>query len=55
MLVPHILGFLPPPVVESVVSRGSSPGEESCSLYLANLIAIIEVGGEEVLASTLNG
>jgi hypothetical protein len=48
------LGFLPPPVVESVVSRGCSRGEESGSLYLADLIAIIEVQGEEVLASTLD-
>jgi hypothetical protein len=38
-----------------VVSRGCSQGEESCSLYLADLIAIIEVRGEEVLASTLDG
>jgi hypothetical protein len=37
------------------VSRGCSRGEESCSLYLADLIAIIEVRGEEVLASTLDG
>jgi hypothetical protein len=50
----HVLGFLPPPVVESVVSRGCSRGEESGSLYLADLIAIIEVQGEEVLASTLD-
>jgi hypothetical protein len=47
--------FYLPPVVESVVSRGCSRGEESCSLYLANPIAIIEVRGEEVLASTLDG
>jgi hypothetical protein len=42
------------PVVESVVSRGCSRLEESGSLYLVDLIAIIEVQGEEVLASTLN-
>jgi hypothetical protein len=49
------LGFLPPPVVDSVVSRGCSRLEESGSLYLVDLIAIIEVRGEEVLASTLDG
>jgi lipid A disaccharide synthetase len=37
------------------VSRGCSRGEVSGSLYLADLIAIIEVRGEEVLASTLDG
>jgi hypothetical protein len=47
--------FLPPPIVESVVSRGCSRGEESGSLYLADLIAIIEVREEELLASTLDG
>jgi hypothetical protein len=47
----HVLGFLPSPVIESVVSRGCSRGEESGSLYLADPIAIIEVQGEEVLAS----
>jgi hypothetical protein len=55
MFVPHVSGFLPPPVVERVVSRGCNRGEESCSLYLIDLIAIIEVRGEEVLASTLDG
>jgi hypothetical protein len=55
MFVPHVLGFLPPPVVESVVSRGCSRLEESGSLYLVDPIAIIEVQGEEVLASTLDG
>lgn len=54
MFVPHVLGFLPPPVVESVVSRGCSRLEESGSLYLVDPIAIIEVRGEEVLASTLD-
>jgi hypothetical protein len=47
--------FYLPMYFESVVSRGCSQGEESCSLYLADLIAIIEVRGEEVLASTLDG
>jgi hypothetical protein len=55
MFILHVLGFLPPPVVESVVSRGCSRLEESGSLYLADPIAIIEVRGEEVLASTLVG
>jgi hypothetical protein len=55
MFVPHVLGFLPPPVVESVVSRGCSRLEESGSLYLVDPIAINEVRGEEVLASTLDG
>jgi hypothetical protein len=55
MFVPHVLEFLPPHVVESVVSRGCSRLEESCSLYLVDPIAIIEVRGEEVLASTLDG
>jgi hypothetical protein len=51
----HVLGFLPPPIGESVVSRGCSRGEESCSLYLTDPIAIIEVREEEVLASTQDG
>jgi hypothetical protein len=54
MFVPHVLGFLPPPVVESVVSRGCSRLKESGSPYLVDSIAIIEVR-EEVLASTLDG
>jgi hypothetical protein len=53
MFVPHVFGFLPPPVVESVA--GCSRLEESGSLYLVDPIAIIEVRGEEVLASTLDG
>jgi hypothetical protein len=47
--------FYLPPIDVSVVSRGCSRGEESGSLYLADPIAIIEVRGEEVLASTLDG
>jgi hypothetical protein len=47
--------FYLPPIVESVVSRGCSRLEGSCSLYLVDPIAIIEVRGEEVLASTLDG
>jgi hypothetical protein len=38
-----------------MVSRGCSRLEESGSLYLDDPIAIIEVRGEEVLASTLDG
>jgi hypothetical protein len=49
------LGFLPPLIVESVVSHGCSRLEECGSLYLVDPIAIIEVRGEEVLASTLDG
>jgi hypothetical protein len=37
------------------VSRGCCRLEESGSLYLIDPIAIIEVRGEEVLASTLDG
>jgi hypothetical protein len=55
MLAPHVLGFLPPPIVESVVSCGCSRLEDSGSLYIVDPIAIIEVRGEEVLASTLDG
>jgi hypothetical protein len=47
--------FYLPPIDESVVIRGCSRGEESGSLYLADPIAIIEVRGEEVLTSTLDG
>jgi hypothetical protein len=54
MFVPHDLGFLPPPVGESVVSRGCSQLEERGSIYLVDPIAIIEVRGEKVLASTLD-
>ena len=54
MFVPHVLGFLPPPVVESVVSRGYSRLEERGSIYLVDPVVIIEVRGEEVLASTLD-
>jgi hypothetical protein len=49
MFVPHVLGFLPPPIRESVVSRGCSRLEERGSIYLVDPIAIIEVRGEEVL------
>jgi hypothetical protein len=53
MFVPHVFGFLPPPIGECVVSRGCSWLEEIGSIYLIDLIAIIEVRGEEVLAPTL--
>jgi hypothetical protein len=54
MFVPHVLGFLPSPIGECVVSRGCSRLEERGSIYLADPVAIIEVRGEEVLASTLD-
>jgi hypothetical protein len=54
MFVPHVLGFLPPPIGECVVSRGSSRLEERGSIYLVDPIAIIEVREEEVLARTLD-
>jgi hypothetical protein len=46
--------FYLPLIGECVVSRGCSRLEEIDSIYLADLIAIIEVRGEEVLASTLD-
>jgi hypothetical protein len=46
--------FYLPPVDECMVSRGFGRLEESRSLYLVDPIAIIEVRGEEVLASTLD-
>jgi hypothetical protein len=50
------VGVRPPSQSDSrVVSRGCSRLEESGSLYLVDPIAIIEVRGEEVLASTLDG
>jgi hypothetical protein len=55
MFVPHVLGFLPSPYIgECVVSRGCSRLEERGSIYLVDLVAVIEVRGEEVLASTLD-
>jgi hypothetical protein len=54
MFVPHVLGFLPPPLGECVVSRGCSRLEERGSICLVDAIAIIEVRGEEVLAPTLD-
>jgi hypothetical protein len=53
MFVRHVLGFLPPPIDECMVSHGCSWLEERGSIYLVDPIAIIEVRGEEVLASTL--
>jgi hypothetical protein len=44
--------FYLPPIYECMVSRGCSQLEERGSIYLVDLIAIIEVRGEEVLAST---
>jgi hypothetical protein len=46
--------FYLPLIGESVVSRGCSRLEERGSIYLVDPIAIIEVRGEEVLASTLD-
>jgi hypothetical protein len=40
---------------ECVVSCGCSRLEERGSIYLVDPVAIIEVRGEEVLASTLDG
>jgi hypothetical protein len=54
MFIPHVLGFLPPPIGECVVSRGCRRLEERGSIYLVNPIAIIKVRGEEVLAPTLD-
>jgi hypothetical protein len=54
MFIPHVLGFVPPPIGECVVSRGCSGLEERGSIYLIDSIAIIEVRGEEVLAPTLD-
>jgi hypothetical protein len=46
--------FYLPPIDECRVSRGCNRLEESGSIYLVDPIAIIEVRGEEVLASTLD-
>jgi hypothetical protein len=46
--------FYLPPIDECMVSRGCSRLEERGSIYLVDPIAIIEVRGEEVLASTLD-
>jgi hypothetical protein len=46
--------FYLPLIGECVVSRGCSRLEGRGSIYLIDPIAIIEVRGEEVLASTLD-
>jgi hypothetical protein len=46
--------FYLPPIGESVVSRGYSRLEERGSIYLVDPVVIIEVRGEEVLASILD-
>jgi hypothetical protein len=46
--------FYLPPIGERVVSRGCSRLEERGSIYLVDPVAIIQVRGEEVLASTLD-
>jgi hypothetical protein len=50
----HVSKFLPPPIDECMVSRGCIRLEERGSIYLVDLIAIIEVRGDEVLTSTLD-
>jgi hypothetical protein len=47
--------FYLPPIVECMVSRGCRRLDERGSIYLIDPIAIIEVRGEEVLASTQDG
>jgi hypothetical protein len=47
--------FYLPPIDECMVSRGCSRLEERGSIYLVDLVAIIEVRRVEVLASTLDG
>jgi hypothetical protein len=49
------LDFYLPLIVECMVICGCSWLEERGSIYLVDLDAIIEVRGEEVLASTLDG
>jgi hypothetical protein len=51
----HVLGFLPSPIMECMVSRACSRLEERGSIYHVDPIGIIEVRGEEVLAPTLVG
>jgi hypothetical protein len=46
--------FYLPPLGESVVSRGYGRLEERGSIYLVDPVVIIEVRGEEVLASPLD-
>jgi hypothetical protein len=55
LLVLMFWDFYLPPLDECMVSRGCSRLEERGSIYLIDPIAIIEVRGEEVLASTLDG
>jgi hypothetical protein len=47
--------FYLPLIDESVVRHACSRGEENGSLYFADPIAIIELRGDEVLTSTLDG
>jgi hypothetical protein len=55
LLVLMFWDFYLPLIGECVVSRGCSRLEERGSIYLVDPVAIIEVRGEEVLASTLDG
>jgi hypothetical protein len=54
LLVLMFWDFYLPPIDECMMSRGCSRIEERGSIYLVDSIAIIEVRGEEVLASTLD-
>jgi hypothetical protein len=54
LLILMFWDFYPPPIDECMVSRGCNRLEERGSIYLVDTIAIIEVRGEEVLASTLD-
>jgi hypothetical protein len=55
LLVLMLWDFYLPPIDECMVSCGCSRLEESGSLHLVDLIAIIEVRREEVHASILDG
>jgi hypothetical protein len=54
LLVLMFWDFYAPPIDECMVSSGFNRLEERSSIYLVDTIAIIEVRGEEVLASTLD-
>jgi hypothetical protein len=43
MFVPHVLGFLPAPIGECVVSRGCSRLEERGSIYLVDPIGQLKL------------
>jgi hypothetical protein len=54
LLVLMFWEFYLPPIDECMVSHGCSQLEERGSIYFVDLIAIIEVRGDEVLTSTLD-